>query len=152
MNKKKTIPLITIFVTSGLAYIFLELLWRGYSHWTMFICAGFCGLVMAAINDNLLEFDTDFRIQVVVSALICTAAEFMFGIVFNGDFTIWDYRNMYGTIHILGDQINIFFILMWGLISIFGLPFLDWMQWRLGLSQKPYYRIGKKLIYPWRKG
>lgn len=150
VNKKKLIPLLIIFITSGLIYTVLEMLWRGYSHWTMFICAGVCGIVMMGINDGLLKFDTDFRVQVLVSALLCTAAELIFGLIFNSDFTIWDYRDMIGTIHFLNDQINIFFILIWGIISVFGLPFLDWMQWRLGLGPRPYYKIGDRYIYPWR--
>jgi len=149
--EKKVIPYGVIFVTSGLIYIMLELLWRGHSHWTMFLCAGLCGLVMANVNNNLLKFDTDFRIQIFVSALCCTAFEFLFGIIFNGDFTIWDYRGMWGTIHWLGDQINILFFGVWLLISIFALPFLDWMQWKLGLEDKPYYRIGQNYFYPWEE-
>ena len=149
MIKKKIISLFIMFNISGLIYILLELLWRGRSHWTMFICAGLCGLVMANVNNNLLKFDTDFRIQVLVSALCCSMFEFLFGIIFNGDFTIWDYRGMWGTIHWLGDQVNILFFGVWILISIFALPFLDWMQWKLGLEEKPYYRIGQKYIYPW---
>lgn len=151
MKKKKTIPLFIIFNVSGLIYVCLELLWRGRSHWTMYLCAGLCGLVMAAINDNLLKFKTDFRIQVIVSAIICTLTEFLFGLAFNGDFTIWDYRNTFGTLHFLGDQVNILFLGVWALISIFALPFLDWMQWKLGLGNKPYYRIGKKYFYPWEE-
>ena len=127
----------------------LELLWRGRSHWTMFVCAGLCGLVMANVNNNLLKFETDFRIQVIVSTLCCSAFEFLFGLIFNGDFTIWDYRGMWGTIHWLGDQVNLLFFGVWILISIFALPFLDWMQWKLGLEEKPYYRIGRKYFYPW---
>ena len=144
---KKTIPFILIFCISGFIYIMLELLWRGHTHWTMFICAGLCGLVMAHINNNLLDFNTDFRIQVLVSALCCTGMEFLFGIIFNRDFTIWDYRNTWGTIHCLGDQINLIFFGVWIIISFFGLPFLDWIQWRLGLENKPYYRIGRYIIH-----
>lgn len=150
-NKRKLIPLLAIFMISGLIYVMLEILWRGYSHWTMFVCAGVCGIVMMGINDGLLKFDTDFRIQVVVSAFLCTTAELIFGLIFNSDFTIWDYRDMIGTIHCLNDQINIFFILIWGIISVFGLPFLDWMQWKLGLGPRPYYRIGDRKIYLWRR-
>ena len=104
---------------------------------------------MANINNNLLEFDTDFLKQVVISALCCTTFEFLFGIIFNGDFSIWDYRNTWGTIHILGDQVNILFFGIWIIISVFSLPFLDWLQWKLGLAEKPYYRIGQKYFYPW---
>jgi len=147
--KKKLIPYAVIFVVSGFVYISLELLWRGRSHWTMFLCAGLCGLVMANINNKILEFYTDFRIQVVVSALCCTFAEFLFGIIFNRNFTIWDYRGMWGTIHWLGDQVNLLFFGIWILISLFGLPFLDWLQWKLGLEKQPYYRIGEKWFFPW---
>ena len=71
VNKKKLIPLLIIFITSGLIYTVLEMLWRGYSHWTMFICAGVCGIVMMGINDGLLKFDTDFRVQVFFFFFLC---------------------------------------------------------------------------------
>lgn len=149
--EKKVIPYGVIFVTSGLIYIMLELLWRGRSHWTMFLCAGLCGLVMANINNNLLEFDTDFLEQVFVSALCCTTFEFLFGIMFNGDFSIWDYRGLWGTIHVLGDQVNILFFGIWIIISVFGLPLLDWIQWKLGVAEEPYYRIRDRYFYPWER-
>lgn len=149
--EKKIIPYGVIFVTSGLIYIVLELLWRGRTHWTMFLCAGLCGLVMANINNNWLEFDTDFRIQVFVSALMCSTSEFFFGIMFNGDFSIWDYRGMWGTIHALGDQVNIIFFGIWIIISVFGLPLLDWIQWKLEVAEEPYYRIGRWFIRPWER-
>lgn len=147
--KQKIIPYGSIFIISGLIYTMLELMWRGRTHWTMFLCAGLCGLVMANVNNHLLEFDTDFLKQVVVSALCCTGFEFLFGIMFNGDFSIWDYRGLWGTIHILGDQVNILFFGVWIIISVFSLPFLDWLQWKLGLAEKPYYRIGWRYFYPW---
>lgn len=149
--KQKIIPYGSIFIISGLIYIMLELIWRGRTHWTMFLCAGLCGLVMANINNNLLEFDTDFLKQVIVSALCCTGFEFLFGIMFNGDFSIWDYRGLWGTIHILGNQVNILFFGIWIIISVFSLPFLDWLQWKLGSEEKPYYRIGQKYFYPWER-
>ena len=148
---KKLIPYFVIFVTSGLIYITLELFWRGRTHWTMFLCAGLCGLVMANINNNWLEFDTDFRIQVFVSALMCSTSEFFFGIMFNGDFSIWDYRGMWGTLHALGDQVNIIFFGIWIIISVFGLPLLDWIQWKLEVAEEPYYRIGRWFIRPWER-
>lgn len=148
---KKWIPYGIIFCVSGILYVLIEFLWRGYSHWTMFLCAGLCGLVMANINNTLMKPDTDFRLQVTAAALSCTAAEFLFGIAFNNDFSIWDYRNTWGTIHWLGDQVNIIFILMWALIAVIALPLLDWMQWKLGLAEKPYYRIGRWYWRPWEE-
>lgn len=147
--KQKIIPYGSIFIISGLIYIILELIWRGRTHWTMFLCAGLCGLVMANVNNNLLEFDTDFPKQIIVSALCCTGFEFLFGIMFNGDFSIWDYQGLWGTIHILGDQVNILFFGIWIIISFFSLPFLDWLQWKLRLAEKPYYKIGNRYFYPW---
>ena len=151
MNKKIIIPYSVIFLVSGFIYTMLELMWRGRTHWTMFLCAGLCGLVMANINNNLLEFNTDFLEQVFVSALCCTTFEFLFGIIFNGDFSIWDYRGLWGTIHVLGDQVNILFFGIWIIISFFSLLFLDWLQWKLKLAEKPYYRIGWKYFYPWER-
>lgn len=151
MKNKQFIPYLLIFLISGFIYVGLELLWRGRTDWTMFLCAGLCGLAMANVNNNLLKFETDFRIQVIVSALICTGCEFLFGLIFNGDFSIWDYRNTWGTIHWLGDQVNLLFIGVWILIAIFALPFLDWLQWKLGLEEKPFYRLGRKEFHPWEE-
>ena len=38
-------------VCGGCLYVVLELAWRGYSHWTMFILGGLCFVLIGAINE-----------------------------------------------------------------------------------------------------
>lgn len=37
----------------GLLYILLELLWRGQSHWSMFVLGGVCFVALGLINEVL---------------------------------------------------------------------------------------------------
>lgn len=144
---KKIIPYIVIFNISGLIYAIIELLWRGYTHWTMYVCAGIAGLLIAKINDGLFEFETDFRVQVLTATFFCTLCEFIFGLAFNRDYSIWDYRELWGTLEWTYNQVNILFIGAWMIICIVSIPFLDWLEWKLGIEEKPYYRIGKRYFF-----
>ena len=40
MNQKLLDKYLFLFGTGGLLYILIELIWRGYSHWTMFFLGG----------------------------------------------------------------------------------------------------------------
>ncbi len=147
----KLLSLISIFIISGVIYYTLEVCWRGYSHWTMFVCAGVCGLIITFLNDYFYNFNTDFRIQCITGGIICSFVEYIIGILFNSDYSIWDYRGLWGTLKCFDSQINILFICLWMLICCFGIPFLDYIQWRFGLGERPWYRIGKKYYNPWEE-
>ena len=40
-----------IFVIFGLAYGLIEILWRGYTHPSMVILGGICGLIIGLLNE-----------------------------------------------------------------------------------------------------
>ena len=44
-----------LFVFGGLVYFGLEVLFRGHSHWTMFVLGGFLFLILGELNEGLLE-------------------------------------------------------------------------------------------------
>ena len=44
---------IFLFETGGLLYLLLELLWRGWTHWTMFFLGGACFICLGLINEVL---------------------------------------------------------------------------------------------------
>ena len=146
---KYLISFLFIYTFSGITYYLIEILYRGYSHWTMFVCAGVCGLGLALINDGGYRFETDYRIQVLTGTALCTFLEFIVGKIFNSNYEIWDYRGLIGTLRIFDNQINLFFVGVWALISIIAIPMLDLVQWQLGVGEKPYYRVGKKYFYLW---
>ncbi len=129
-----------IFIFSGTAYVLLEMLCRGYSHITMWVLGGICGVIIALVNNDIfLSSKTPFEIQVAFCATCCVLGEYIFGIIFNRDFTIWDYREIPGTF--ADGQLNIFFILLWIVICIFAIPLLDWIEYKLLDGRRPVYRF-----------
>ena len=82
MNYKICLPmkLFMLFCFGGCAYTITELLFRGNSHWTMFILGGICFLLVGGINE---KFDLSLPVQMAVSSLIITALEFLCGCIVN---------------------------------------------------------------------
>ena len=54
-------------LTGGLLYIVVEMIWRGRSHWTMFVLGGVCFLALGLINE-VLSWDTQLWQQVLIGA------------------------------------------------------------------------------------
>ena len=44
---------LVLMATGGLLYVALELVWRGRSHWTMFLLGGTCFICLGLINEIL---------------------------------------------------------------------------------------------------
>lgn len=139
---------IFMFLFSGLVYVIIELLFRGYSFVSMFILGGICGVFLCFLN-NIFTYDMDFLLQIGISTVVCTLLEWICGLIVNQDFTIWDYRYLCGTF--ANQQCNIFFCFAWMGISAICIPVLDYIEWVLfqdkDESKKPYYKIfGKKIF------
>ena len=108
----KWMRFLLIFLTGGLGYVGLELLWRGRSHGSMFLAGGM-SLVLVG---HLEEADPrlPWPLRVLTGAGIITMVELGTGLIFNRDFSVWDYRNVRG--NYMG-QICLPFCLIWIPIS-----------------------------------
>lgn len=109
----------TVYLTGAAGYGALELLWRGWTHWTMLVVGGLCLCVM-----YVLANETHFpRWQMwVLSAVFITTAEFVSGGIVNIalDWRVWDYTAMPG--NLLG-QICPLYCLLWLGLSVPGIWF-----------------------------
>ena len=107
-----------LFLSGGVAYGMIELLFRGHTHWTMAIAGGICLIVFYHIN----HIPCVPWIKYLLGGGVITAVEGIFGIVFNIilDWNIWDYSNQWLN---AGGQICVMFSAFWVLLSIpaFGL-------------------------------
>ncbi len=104
-----------LFLFGGLAYGLLEILWRGYTHWTMLITGGACFLALYHIYTAYPNMN--FLLRCLVGSLIITSAELLCGCVVNIGFhmNVWDYsRYAYN----LWGQICLLYSVLWGLLCI----------------------------------
>ena len=88
---EKAMRYITIFLIGAAGYSSLEVLWRGYTHWTMSVTGGFCFLIIYLLNGVLASESMIFRS--FVGACAITAVEFIVGITVNLilKWNVWDY-------------------------------------------------------------
>ena len=80
-----------IFMFGAYAYCFIEILWRGRTHWSMALAGGavFLTLYFLRKRTNILTFP-------FVSMGVITSVELIFGVVFNIalKMNVWDYSAM----------------------------------------------------------
>lgn len=126
-------------VIGGLLYIVIELLWRGYSHWTMFILGGICFSLMGRINE-VIPWNMPLWKQVLIGTMIVTCLEFVTGCIVNLwlGWNVWDYSNV--PFNILG-QICIPYMLLWIPISLVGIILDDYLRYWLFKEEKPHYKM-----------
>lgn len=129
-----------LLTVGGLLYILMELVWRGRSHWTMFLLGGLCFVGLGLINE-VLPWDMPLWRQVLMGACIVTALEFMAGCTVNLwlGWGVWDYSNMPG--NVLG-QICPQFFLLWLPVSLAGIVLDDILRYRWWREERPHYNIG----------
>lgn len=128
-----------LLVTGGLIYNIIEVLFRGWSHWTMFILGGICFIALGLINEVIL-WEMVLWKQMFIGACIITAMEFVTGCVVNlwMGWEIWGYSNMPG--NILG-QICPQFFLLWLPISAVGIILDDWLRYWMFGEERPHYKL-----------
>lgn len=140
MEKKYRIEKhVILFAIGGMAYFFLEVLVRGYSHYTMFLCGGACFLCCGLLNENV-KIKMSFVSQMVLSSLIITALEFTTGLIVNVwlKMDIWDYSNL--PYNFMG-QICLFYSFLWFLVSSVAIVMDDYLRYKLFQEEKPHYKI-----------
>ena len=139
MNQKLLDKYLFLFGSGGLLYILIELIWRGYSHGTMFALGGICFVFLGLINE-ILPWQMPLWMQVVIGAIGITILEFLTGCVVNRwlGWGVWDYSNLPG--NILG-QICPQYMILWLPVSLAGIVLDDWIRYRAFGEERPHYRL-----------
>ncbi|WMJ88849.1 putative ABC transporter permease [Anaerocolumna sp. MB42-C2] len=136
---RKILKALFLWLIGGIAYYMVEMLWRGYSHWSMMFLGGTCFIIIGLLNE-LYSWDMALISQMFISALVIAVLELITGLIVNIGlgWGVWDYSrmpyNFYG-------QICLLYTDLWFLLSLPAIILDDYIRyWFLG-EEKPYYKI-----------
>ena len=79
---KLILKYIFLFIIGGFTYYMIEILWRGYSHWSMFILGGICFL-FAGIQNEYIEWEYPLWRQILNVDIFVLISEFITGCIVN---------------------------------------------------------------------
>lgn len=120
-NKSKII----LFSLGAAGYGLLEILWRGYTHWSMLTAGGICFIFFAKISEKFKN--AGIIIKGIIGSGFVTFIELIFGIIFNIILrkNVWDYSKLPLN---LGGQICALYSFLWVIISIIFIPFAGFVN------------------------
>lgn len=106
---------LVLFMVGALGYGGIEVLFRGYTHWTMLLAGGLCLLGLQTLDHWL--FRLPLLMRSAAGALFITGVELCFGLVCNRclHWGVWDYSAYWGN---LWGQICPLFTFFWFLLCI----------------------------------
>ncbi len=124
-NKKCNI---LIFSIGACGYGLIEVLWRGYTHWSMLGAGGLSFLGLSGIACKMKKNSILFK--ALLGGGLITAIEYIFGIIFNIILkkNVWDYSKM--PLNIKG-QVCALYSCFWIVLSIIAIPFAGNLRKRL---------------------
>lgn len=140
-----------LFGIGGWLYTWIEILWRGYTHWAMFLLGGFLFVVMGLLNEHIFPWRLSLMMQSIISAVVITTFEFITGCVVNLwlGWQVWDYSGL--PFNLLG-QICLYYFLLWIPLSMAGIILDDWLRYlfylllhqripRMQKRERPHYTL-----------
>ncbi len=115
MVKSKIRENLTVFCFGGIIYGLVEVVTRGYTHWSMLLTGGLAFLLIHIVNINMKN--KSLLLRCLAGCGIITFLEFVVGCIVNRGLhmNVWDYSGQ--KFNLLG-QICPLFSMMWFLICI----------------------------------
>jgi uncharacterized membrane protein len=135
----KILKFISLFLIGGSIYFLMETIWRGYSHWSMFILGGICFVIVGGLNEYY-DWNMPFWKQCLIGAAVITGLEFLTGLIVNKmcGWAVWDYSGL--PLNIMG-QICLPYSLLWFVLSGVAIIIDDYLRYWLFGEEKPHYNF-----------
>ena len=139
---KAFMKLFFLFAIGGAVYYCIELLFRGYSHVSMFVLGGICFVICGSLNE-IFDKNINLIAQMFLSAVIITTLELIFGYILNLKLhlNIWDYSDRPGDF--MG-QICPLFSFFWFFLGGAAIVADDYLRYWLYGEDKPVYVLFTK--------
>jgi len=128
-----------LFVIGGILYVIIELLWRGYSHWSMGVTGGLAFVAIGGLNE-FLPWNMSLLRQMFYGSIIVTILEFITGYIVNiiCHWGVWDYSHL--PFNIKG-QVCLLYTFLWFLLSGVVIIVDDYLRWKLYDEEFPHYYL-----------
>ncbi len=103
-----------VYTLGAVTYGMMEILFRGFTHWTMFMAGGLCFTILYHIFNKRKRYS--LLMYCLIGTSVITGVELVFGCVFNLGlgWNVWDYSHY--PMDFLG-QICLSFTLLWFILS-----------------------------------
>lgn len=136
---RKYYKFIFFWLLGGSIYYFFEIIFRGFSHWSMFILGGMC-LAFFYYQGKLMKWKESLVKQTIRCMVFVTAMEFITGIIVNKywGMDVWDYSEM--PFQLFG-QICLPFAMIFGGLSVMGIIMSGYMAYWFFGEEKPHFYI-----------
>lgn len=130
---------LSLFLIGSILYYNLEILWRGYSHCSMFILGGICFVLIGLINEYF-SWEMKLWKQQLIATIIITTLEFITGYIVNIklDWNVWNYGNL--RFNLLG-QISLQYSILWFFLSAVAIVLDDYLRYKWFDESKPRYKL-----------
>lgn len=118
--------IIVLFLIYGSIYYGLEVLFRGYSHISMFILAGVLGVIIGLINEITPRINV--ILETLIGTTIATIAEGVTGVIVNIilHLNVWDYSDLPFTFFY--GQCNLIFCIFWLILTYIVIKLDDYLR------------------------
>lgn len=127
-----------IWEIGGIVYYCIEILFRGYSHVSMYILGGFC-LVLIGLLNEIYSSNLYIELQILIGDIVVVFLEFITGLIVNIwlKLDVWDYTDM--PFNIMG-QICLPFALVWIPVIFVAILLDDFIRYEIFYEGQPTYR------------
>ena len=119
---------LTVFSIGAVSYGLIEVLWRGFTHWSMLIAGGFSLVGLSFIATKFKR--VGYIAKAFLGGALLTFIEFVFGLIFNIILrkNVWDYSRM--PFNLFG-QICAVYSAYWVALSFLAMPVVNILNKKL---------------------
>lgn len=137
--RKRLSEYLFIWALGGSLYYTFELVFRGFSHWSMFVLGGIC-MVFFAVQGQMLHWKDPMWRQILRGTIFITAMEFITGIIVNKwmHLQVWDYTDQ--PFQLFG-QICLPFALIFSGLCALGILLSGYLLYWLYGEEKPNFTL-----------
>lgn len=136
---KKLSEYLFLWTLGGTLYYTFEMIFRGFSHWSMFLLGGFC-LLFFGVQGMAVKWSDPLWMQVLRCTIFVTAGEFITGIIVNKwlGWSVWDYSDQ--PFQLFGQICLPFTIIFSGLCAL-GIFLSGYLLYWIYGEEKPKYHV-----------